>query len=74
VARTAGLCMTNAGDNYPKRQLLRLDVLLRREPRKTLTAIVLVGAVFFGALLAVSAWLQPVPQTVNVRIQGKLPL
>jgi len=66
--------MTNTGDNLPKRQLLRLDALLRREPRKALTAIVLVGAVLFGAVLAVSAWLQPVPQTVNVRIEGDLPL
>jgi len=64
--------MTNTGGNYLKRRLLKLSMLLRQEPRKTLTAIVFVGAVSFGAVLAVWAWRQPVPQMIHVHMGGKL--
>lgn len=45
----------------------------RWEPWKALAAIIAATAVFGGAALTVSSWLHPSPQTINVRIEGRLP-
>lgn len=45
----------------------------RWEPWKALAAIIAAAAVFGGAVLTISAWWHPSPQTINVRIEGQLP-
>jgi hypothetical protein len=45
----------------------------RWEPWKALAALVAAAAVFMGGVLTVATWMHPAPQTINVKIDGKLP-
>jgi hypothetical protein len=45
----------------------------RWEPWKALAAIIAAAAVFGGGVLTVASWWHPSPQTINVRVEGKLP-
>ena len=45
----------------------------RWEPWKALAALVAAAAVFVGGMVTINTWWHPSPQTINVRIEGKLP-
>jgi hypothetical protein len=45
----------------------------RWEPWKALAALIAAAAVFAGGVLTVASCWHPAPQTINVKIEGKLP-
>jgi len=70
--------MTAADDDARRAMLIETQIELYRrqarwEPWKALAALIVAAAVFAGGVLTVASWWHPAPQTINVRIDGKLP-